>query len=286
MCAPGFERTEQLGDDTSLSEWIPTIQILPKSYKGAYPFKLGTTSFIYQDDYIPNVKMLGPYIDEIELLMFESKPGSLPKKKEIDELSLLSKEFALSYNIHLPIDISFGNRDPVIRQYAVDAIQHVLDLTSPLFPSTCTLHLSYGEASREKENVLKWQELTYDTIRQFINYGINSEEISIENLNYPFEWIEDIVRVFNFSICMDIGHLIVCGKDIKTFFDSYSDNISIIHLHGVENGHDHISLERLPGKRVEQIMEILNKFTKTVSLEVFSFNDLATSLKFLEKCWK
>ncbi|MCP4369380.1 MAG: sugar phosphate isomerase/epimerase [Deltaproteobacteria bacterium] len=286
MCAPGFERTEQLGDDTSLSEWIPTIQILPKSYKGAYPFKLGTTSFIYQDDYIPNVKMLGPYIDEIELLMFESKPGSLPKKKEIDELSLLSKEFALSYNIHLPIDISFGNRDPVIRQHAVDAIQHVLDLTSPLFPSTCTLHLSYGEASREKENVLKWQELTYDTIRQFINYGINSEEISIENLNYPFEWIEDIVRVFNFSICMDIGHLIVCGKDIKTFFDSYSDNISIIHLHGVENGHDHISLERLPGKRVEQIMEILNKFTKTVSLEVFSFNDLATSLKFLEKCWK
>ncbi|MBT8357208.1 MAG: sugar phosphate isomerase/epimerase, partial [Desulfobacterales bacterium] len=79
---------------------------MPKSYKGAYPFKLGTTSFIYQDDYIPNVKMLGPYIDEIELLLFESKPSSLPNKKEIDELSLLSKEFDLSYNIHLPIDIS------------------------------------------------------------------------------------------------------------------------------------------------------------------------------------
>jgi len=43
---------------------------LPKSYKHAYPFKLGTTSFIYPDGYVPNVKMLGPYMDEIELLFF------------------------------------------------------------------------------------------------------------------------------------------------------------------------------------------------------------------------
>jgi hypothetical protein len=45
---------------------------LTKSYKGFYPFKLATTSFIYPDDYIPNVKMLGPFVDEIELLLFES----------------------------------------------------------------------------------------------------------------------------------------------------------------------------------------------------------------------
>ena len=286
MCAPRFERTEQLGDDTSLSEWISTIQILPKSYKGAYPFKLATTSFIYQDGYVPNVKMLGPYIDEIELLLFESKPGSLLKKSEIDELSLLSKEFDLSYNIHLPIDISFGNSDPVVRQHAVETILHVLDLASPLFPLTCTLHLSYGEASREKEKVIKWHELTYETIKQLINFGVKAEEISIENLNYPFEWVEDIVRVFNFGVCMDIGHLIVCGTNIKKFFDSYSDNISIIHLHGVENGHDHISLKRLSEERVGQIMEILKKFTKVVSIEVFSYDALATSLEFLEKCWK
>ena len=85
---------------------------------------------------------------------------------------------------------------------------------------------------------------------------------------------------------MDIGHLIVYGKDIKTFFDSHVNNISIIHLHGVENGHDHLSLERLPEVRVGQITETLNKFTKTVSIEVFSYKDLATSLEFLEKCWK
>ena len=136
------------------------------------------------------------------------------------------------------------------------------------------------------ENVIKWQELTCQTIKQLINFGVKAEEISIENLNYPFEWVDDIVKGFNFSVCMDIGHLIVCGTDIKTFFDSYSENISIIHLHGVENGQDHISLDKLTEERAGQIMDVLKKFTKAVSIEVFSYNDLATSLKFLEKCWK
>jgi len=274
-----------MGGDISLSEWIPMIQVLPKSYKGIYPFKLGTTSFIYQDSYVPNVKMLGPYIDEVELLLFESKTGSLPKKKEIDELSLLSKEFDLTYNIHLPTDISFGHKDPSMRQHAVETILHVFDLTSPLSPSTCTLHLSYDEVSREKENVKKWQELTCETIKQLINFGVKAEEISIETLDYPFKWVEEIILDFKFTVCMDIGHLIVCGAGIKAFFDSYCDNISIIHLHGVENGRDHLSLDRLPKERAGEIIEILKKYSKVVSIEVFSYDDLMTSLKFFEKCW-
>jgi len=274
-----------MGGDISFFEWIPMINNLPKSYKGVYPFKLGTTSFIYQDSYVPNVKMLGPYIDEIELLLFESKPGCLPSKNEIDELSLLSKEFDLTYNIHLPIDISFGNKNPSVRQRAVETILRVFDLTSPLSPSTCTLHLSYDEASREIDKVKRWQELTCETIKQLINYGVKAEEISIETLDYPFKWVEEIVRDFKFFICMDIGHLIVYGVDISKFYNSYCDNISIIHLHGVENGHDHLSLDRLPEERAGEIIEILNKFTKVVSIEIFSYDALTTSLKHLEKCW-
>lgn len=274
-----------MGGDTSLSDWIPMIQILPKSYKGVYPFKLSTTSFIYQESYVSNVKMLGAYLDEIELLLFESKPGCLPKKNEIDELSILSKEFDLTYNIHLPTDISFGHKDQSVRKHAVETILRVLDLTSLLSPSTCTLHLSYDEASREKENVKRWQELTYESIKQLINFGVKAEAISIENLNYPFQWIEEIVRDFNFTVCMDIGHLIVCGVDIKNFFDSCCENISIIHLHGIENGRDHKSLKRLSEDRVGEIMEILKKFKKIVSIENFSYDDLMTSLQFLEKCW-
>jgi hypothetical protein len=73
---------------------------LARSYKGIFPFKLGTTSFIYPDHYIPNVKMLGPYLDEIELLLFESLPAdALPSKAVIAELSDLAREYDLTYNI-------------------------------------------------------------------------------------------------------------------------------------------------------------------------------------------
>ncbi len=46
---------------------------LPEIYKNSFPFKISCPSFIYKDDYIPNIKMLAPFMDEIELLFFEGK---------------------------------------------------------------------------------------------------------------------------------------------------------------------------------------------------------------------
>ncbi|MBW2248941.1 MAG: sugar phosphate isomerase/epimerase, partial [Deltaproteobacteria bacterium] len=118
---------------------------LPKSYKGLYPFKLGTTSFIYPAGYAQNVIILAPYVDEIELLLFESNPDSLPSTHEIKKLLSLSKEFDLTYNVHLPTDVSLSDPEPSIRHAAVETLKKVMDLTAPLSPSTCTLHLSYDE---------------------------------------------------------------------------------------------------------------------------------------------
>ena len=71
---------------------------LSKSYKGIFPFSIGTTSFIYPDDYVPNVKKLGPYLENIELLLFESNnTDALPSKQVIRELVSLAKDFNLTY---------------------------------------------------------------------------------------------------------------------------------------------------------------------------------------------
>ena len=86
---------------------------MTKSYKGLYPFRLATTSFIYPDHYVPNVKMLGPYFDEIELLLFESlQPDSLPDPTVIAQLSHLAEKYDLTYNVHLPTDISITDPRP------------------------------------------------------------------------------------------------------------------------------------------------------------------------------
>ncbi len=259
---------------------------LLKSYKNAYPFKLCTTSYIYPDHIIPNVKMLAPYLDEIELLLFEGNPDSLPTSQEINELALLAKQFDLTYNVHLPIDISLTDSDPIARSKSVNVIKRICDLTYVLKPSTYTLHLPRGETSFDGESLKIWQDFAAAGIEKLIATGIQSQAISIETLAYPFEWLEEIIKAFKLSVCIDIGHLLVNGFDVKKVFDKHSSNTSIIHLHGVENKRDHISLSKLPLEKMDQIVGILKRYYGVVSLEVFSFDNLNTSLTFLEKHWE
>jgi len=258
---------------------------LEKTYKHHYPFKLGTTSFIYPDSYVANVKMLGPYIDEIELLFMESSKSSLPSKKQVHELALLAKEFDISYNIHLPTDISMGDSDSSVRLYAVETVKHVVDLAYPLTPSTCTLHMLYDEKGCEENQIKKWLDRVSKSVEQVLSGGINSRDISIETLSYPFDWLEEVIAEFDLSVCVDLGHLFVYGFDPKVMFNTYSGRISIVHLHGVENSKDHIGLERLGEKQTETVLDILKPFAGVVSLEVFSYPHLASSLMYLEKIW-
>ena len=66
-------------------------------------------------------------------------------------------------------------------------------------------------------------------------------------------------------------------------FNKYAARTSMIHLHGVKNGHDHLALNKLSDEFIEPVVSILKRFTGSVSLEVFAFDDLKPSLAFLEK---
>ena len=256
---------------------------LARSYKTAFPFKLGTTSFIYPDGYIPNVKMLGPYLDEIELLLFESLPAdALPSKAVIKELSLLAREYDLTYNIHLPTDVSISDTQPEKQQQAVNTILKVIDRVDPLCPSVYSLHIPYDQRSSAPDTVKSWQYCVLKNLRKILASGIAAESIGVENLDYRFDLIDDILAELNLSVCLDIGHLIVNGYDLNDLFNKYGDRTSIIHLHGVKNGQDHLAIDKLPHKFREPVLAILKRFTGSVSLEVFAFDDLKSSLAFLE----
>jgi len=260
-----------------------TYIALPKSYKGMFPFKIGTTSFIYPDHYIPNVKMLGPYMDEIELLLFESiGPDALPSRTVITELCRLAGEFDLSYNVHLPTDISISDRNPARQRDAVETLVRVIELVHPLCPSSLTLHVPYIEESLKEHSVKSWQDRVCKNLEKILSAVENNEIIAIETLDYPLELLEDIIVDLDLAICLDLGHLMVYDYDILEVFNKYSFKTSVLHLHGVENDCDHTTLERLSEKSFETVLRILNRFTGVVSIEVFSFENLDSSLKFLE----
>jgi len=73
---------------------------------------------------------------------------------------------------------------------------------------------------------------------------------------------------------------------METVFNRYCNRTSIIHLHGVENHKDHLSLDRLSKEKSKIVRGILKQFNGVVSLEVFSYPHLKNSLTFLEKLWQ
>ena len=259
---------------------------LNKSYKGVFPFSIGTTSFIYPDDYAPNIKMLGPYLENIELLLFESQhTDALPSKQVITELAGLAAEFNLTYNVHLPTDISISSRDQRHQNRAVDTILDVIERVTPLVPTTLTLHVPYDENSFEPETVKRWQERVVKSLGTILDNGIPGRQFSVENLDYPFEILAPIIAELDLSVCLDCGHLILHGDDLQTFFDTYSANTTIIHLYGVEQNHYHGPLDRLSKNLIAPTLNLLANFKGEVSLEVFSFAHLEASLTFLETHW-
>jgi adenosylcobalamin phosphodiesterase len=266
------------------SNKYPTLN---RSYKKAYPFKLGTTSFIYPDHYVPNVKMLGPYFDEIELLLFESlAPDVLPGAAVIAELFHLAENYDLTYNVHLPTDISITDPRPSKQNQAIDTILSIIDLTSPLSPSGYTLHIPYSSDSFETETVKKWQNQALFALRKILVAGIKPESILIETLDYPYELLTDIIGELGLNICLDLGHLMLHGFDLKNAFNNYGAKTAMIHLHGLIERCDHLDLNTLSDDYIAPVLWILRQFTKSVSLEVFSFEQLQASLAFLEKHWK
>jgi len=252
---------------------------LPTSFKHRFPFILAATSFVYPDDYVPNVRRLGPFIDEIELLFCES--GALPPQCTIQELAALAQEHDLSYNIHLPSDISIGHTASCQRDHAVAAILKVFGLAEPLSPSTFTLHIPWEGLSFAPGPAAEWRQNIHQSLAKLIRALGDPTRISIESLDYPLEWLAEVIDALGVGICMDIGHLLLHGHDVARFFNRFAPRVSIIHLHGVDNGRDHLPLGRLSKLFEDTVMGVLSGFKGIVSLEVFSFDALAASLNWL-----
>ena len=259
---------------------------LPKSYKGFYPFKLSTTSFIYPDNYIPNVRLLGPYFDEIELLLFDSRDvESLFPKSVVDDLNRLAKDLDIGYNVHLPTDISICNPDARLQQRAVESYKKTIERMLPLNPSTFFLHVPFNEDDAHMVTVEKWRDSVRSNLDRLRGGRIEGSLISIETLDYPVDLIEDIVMDLNLTICMDVGHLILYGYDFMEIFNRNSSRISSIHLHGVENNQDHLAIDRLAQQHIQPVVETLKHFEGVLSVEVFSYDYLNPSLLALERWW-
>lgn len=251
---------------------------MPISLKHRYPFRVATTSFIYPDGYAANVKRLAPLVDEIELLFLER--GHLPGVGQIMELDDLAHSLDIGYNVHLPLDISLADASPGMRSQSRDIVCKALELVAPLNASTHTLHVAFQEPDDKPDTVKAWQERAAKSLTLLLDRFPQSVSgrLSVETLEYPPEWLYPVVTQLDLPVCLDAGHVIRFGYDLEKTLSLFAGRIAIFHLHGVAGAHDHRALSVLPAGFRSLLASALQDFRGSVSIEVFSYQDLMDSM--------
>ena len=161
-----------------------------------FPFRLATTSYIYPDQIVPNVAKLTPFLDEIELVLFESEgQDNYPDEVELRNLMNFCLNGEVGFNVHLPIDIFLGDKNEEVRFKGISVVKKVIERTLCINPSVYTLHFDLRKSHGQQErDINAWKSRIIRSIEEMVEYGIEPKRISIETLSYPFEWIEDIVK--------------------------------------------------------------------------------------------
>ncbi len=244
--------------------------------------RIGTTSYIYSDDIIPNVKKLVNLVDDIELVLFEGRDYSnLPSKNDIKILRKISEETGISYTVHLPIDIDICSKDTEFRKFSLKRTIGIMKLTSPLNPRGYIIHLPRRGVESEEMWTLRAMRSLSEIFIEFSN-----ENVLIENLSYPIKHILPIIEEFDFNLCLDISHTLKCPDNWEEVFDKNFNRIKIIHLYGPESeGEGHTGLQNAERGFIKSVIDkiISSDFAGILTLEVFGTEDFFESKRILDE---
>ncbi|MCX5856421.1 MAG: cobamide remodeling phosphodiesterase CbiR [Deltaproteobacteria bacterium] len=257
------------------------------SLKNRFPFRLGTTSYVIPADLRANVAFLADKVDDIELVLFEShEMSNLPDAVTVRALREMADRHDLTYTVHLPLDIWMGHADATVRQQSVDKCLRVIELTAPLKPFAYVAHF-HGDQRGENPSpdLARWIEGHRCSVERLLQ-AVDAQDLCVEQLDYPYNIIENIVSDYQLSVCLDIGHLLLYGLAPEDYLDRYLPRTRVLHLHGVEEGNDHRSLAFLPAGLLTTLVKRLGGRpgkTRVLTMEIFDEEALSQSLDLLRR---
>jgi sugar phosphate isomerase/epimerase len=254
--------------------------------KNRFPFRLGTTSYILPADLLTNVRFLAGFVDDVQLVLFESPDiANLPDPETIARLADLAREHGLTYTVHFPLDVRLGAASETERRRAVTHCRRMVDVTAPLDPFGYAVHFDGSTGDLRADDARGWRDALERSARDLAAFGVPPERFGVETLAYPFEQVADIAERHGFSVCLDIGHVQIAGRDLAAYLDRYLARARVLHVHGVRNGTDHESLAEQPPAVLADLMARLSAPDappRVLTVEVFDQPKLESSLRALE----
>jgi sugar phosphate isomerase/epimerase len=250
-------------------------------------FRLGTTSYIIPDDILPNVRYLAGKAQDVELVLFEVDDGAnnLPSPEVVAELGVLAETHALTYTVHLPLDLRLGAGGDEGHASVVKA-RTVIERTRALNPWAYVLHLDGREllaalasGADVAQQAAAWQDQAVRALELVSGWAGGADRLAVENLErYPLDFWTPVLERVPVSRCVDIGHLWLDHHDPLPFLQAAMPRTRVIHLHGIGQ-RDHQSLGLVPAAQLNPVIDYLGEvYTGVLTLEVFGEADFNTSV--------
>lgn len=217
-----------------------------------YPSLLfGTTSYVLPADLLPNVRLLAPFVDDIELILFEAEESNLPSRTVVREMAAMGADAGCGFTVHLPLDAGIGEDDEAARRRAQENCLRVIDLTLPLEPHAFVVHPelplrhhpALGEAPKPLHSLppdehRAWQHDLGESLGRFAP-ETGPYPLAVENLQFSFEWVSPLLEEHDLGVTLDVGHLLSHGGDVGRHIEEFGHRLTVVHLHGLEGSRDH-----------------------------------------------
>ena len=238
-------------------------------------FRLGSTSYVYPDDILPNVQRLAQAgdVDDIELVLFEvdDGPNNLPDDRTVATLIDLATAHHLTYTVHLPLDLRLG-ANGTTQHASLQKAERVIKTTLPLAPYAYVFHLDGSDAMAPG-----WVGRSLSALEQVITWVPQPELLAVENVEaWDPVLLEPVMNALPISRTTDIGHLWKMGRDPLTVLDCWLPRTRVIHLHGLGE-RDHQSLALMSPQQLDPVIDRLRNYHGVLTLEVFSTSDFFDS---------
>ena len=258
-------------------------------------FRIGTTSYIIPADILPNVEFLAPWVDDVELVLFETDEygSNLPDGALCKRLNELAAAYDLTYTVHLPLDLRLGDGGQethislVKARRVIEATREVrpyaytlhLDGTSLFVPAPGTSALTPSLPPLVESSLALWQDNARRALEIVGSWLDEPERLCVENLErWDPEAFAPVVEALPVSRTIDVGHLWLQQGDPMEHLARWIGRARVIHLHGIA-GRDHASLAHVPAERLDPVVAFLaERFSGVLTLEVFNRADWASSL--------
>lgn len=259
--------------------------------------RLGGPSWVYPEDVLPNVRRLAGWVQDVEWLVLEVTHG-LPGPEVAEGLAALGKAYGHSYTVHLPLDLPLGARDEHARHKAVETAREVIEATQRVQPWAYVLHLepapeapdnAPAAGSEAGTDWSPWHERVAESLHA-LGAGAGGEPIiAVENVpEYPPEALWPLLDRLDVSLCLDVGHLLRQGRDPRPLLERHLARTRVIHLHGVEDGHDHRSLAAMDQGVLAGLLRTIRRrsFHGVVTIECFAAEPFFESWELVEGIWR